>query len=427
MKFVILLLAAFLFTACIPATQTEPVAAPTPTSAYDFSGVHLRLRNESGQDFSNVTLTVGGQTETIGLLPQAATTDYVTFTAVETSPVIRTTNGETVYEWTAVPENSTGLIAGGQFTLILSLENNTLAAGILMENPILHDAAYYAQEMNVSLEEALFRLDVQNEDAISALNEQLQANEADTFAGLWLEHEPEYRVVVAFTRDGEETIRHYVTPDSQLSQLIELRPARYTYAQLLADQQTVLRILDTMQLPVAVAINVQENYLGVGITDRAAFEAALAEADVILPESVVITTFYEPVGAEPPFPVTPVPDVFMPQLKQRDVAFMDALLIGELVVEDSCLRVHSEGANYLVIWQADYYLTDNDGVWEVLDETGAAVARVGETVYMGGGETSWVDEPYLQEPIPETCGGPYWMMGQFLPKEYIPNVTGEDK
>ena len=152
---------------------------------------------------------------------------------------------------------------------------------------------------------------------------------------------------------------------------------------------------------------------------------ALAEANVTLPESVVITTFYEPVGEEPPFPITPVPDVFMPQLQQRDAVFMDALLVGKLVVENGCLRVRSEGANYLVIWQADYYLTDNDGVLEILDETGAAAARVGKTVYMGGGEQTAANNSELRQPIPVPCGGPYWRMGSFLPEEYIPNITGE--
>ena len=427
MKHAFVLLLILLLAACVPATQTEPAAAPTPIPlhGYDFSGVHLRLKNVSEHDFSNVTLTVGGQTEQIGPLPPAATTDYTTFTTDQRSLALHVTASQKAYEWTADSTFGVGLIDGGEFTLELSIENDALAVTFLMDNPILQDAQYYAEEMGVSIEEALARLDTQNEDAISALNEQLQANEADTFAGLWLEHEPEYRVVVAFTRDGEEIIRKYVADDDQLAQLIELRPARYTYAQLQADQQTVLRLLEAIQFPVYTTIMVQENYVELGTTDRAALDVALAEANVTLPESVVITTFYEPVGEEPPFPITPVPDVFMPQLKQRDAVFMDALLIGELVVEDSCLRVRSEGANYLVIWQADYFLTDNDGVWEILDETGAVAARVGETVYMGGGETSWVDEPYLRDPIPASCGGPYWRMGSFLPEEYIPNVTGE--
>jgi len=426
MKHISILLLILLLIACVPATQTEPGGAePTPTSGYDFSGVHLRLRNLSGRDFEDVELAIGGQTEQIGPLPQATASDYYTFTAVQQAPTIRAASGENVYEWTAEPAAAEGFIAGGEFTLELTIENNEFSVLFLMENPILQDAQYYADEMGVSLEEAMARLDTQSEDAISNLNNQLQANEADTFAGLWIQHEPEYRVVAAFTHDGEETIRKYIADDSELAQLIEVRPAQYTYEQLQADQQAVLSILDTIQLPVAVGIMVMENRVELDITDRAAFDAALAEANATLPESVIVVTTYEPVGDNPPFAITPVPDVFMPQLKMRDVGFMDALISGELVVQDGCLRVKAGDGSTLVIWQADYFLTDNDGILEILDETGAVVARVGEMVYMGGGEQPSVDDTELRQPIPDQCGGPYWRMGDFLPEEYIPNVSAD--
>jgi len=271
----------------------------------------------------------------------------------------------------------------------------------------------------------LSRLDTQNEDAIDTLNNQLQTNEADTFAGLWLQHEPKYRVVVAFTHNGDETIQKYVANNSELANLIEVRPAEYTYAQLQADQQTVLEILDQLQLSVGVGILVQKNQVDLGTADRAALDAALAEANIQLPESVTISTFYKSVGETPPFAITPVPDVFMPQLKQRDASYMAALIIGELIVQDGCLRILSEGESTLVIWQADYFLTDNNGLLQVLDETAEVVAQVGETIYLGGGEQSTIQANELREPIPELCGGPYWRMGEFLPEEFIPNVAGD--
>ena len=316
--------------------------------------------------------------------------------------------------------------------LILLLVACASAAPMALEEPTpmpsaveLQDAQYYADEVGITVEEALARLRVQNEESISTLQTQLQANEADTFAGLWLQHDPEFRVVVAFTRNGEETIQKYVTEGSELAQLIDVRQVEYSYAQLEADQQETFCLLNALNLPAAGGIMVMDNRVVIDITDRAAFEAALAEAEATLPESVVINTVYESVGENPPFAITLVPDVFMPQLKQRDVAFMEALLIGELVVEDGCLRVRDVYTDEytLVIWQADYFLTDNEGV---LDETGTVVARVGEMVYMGGGEQRTVDDAELRQPVPEPCsGGPYWRMGQFLPEEYIPNVAAD--
>lgn len=319
--------------------------------------------------------------------------------------------------------------------LILLLAACAPAAPAALEEPTptpsaaeLQDAQYYADEMGITLEEALARLSVQNDEAISTLQTQLHANEAATFAGLWLQHEPDFRVVVAFTRDGEETIQKYVTDDNPLTQLIEVRQVPYTYAQLEADQQEAFRILDALNLSAGGGIMVMDNQVVIDITDRAAFDAALAAADVTLPESVVVNTLYEPVGETPPFAITPVPDLFMPQLKQRDVAFMEALLIGELVVEAGCLRVRDvySGELTLVIWQADYFLTDNEGILEILDEMGAVAARVGEMVYLGGGEQRTVDNAELRQPVPELCaGGPYWRMGTFLPEEYIPNVAAD--
>ncbi len=105
---------------------------------------------------------------------------------------------------------------------------------------------------------------------------------------------------------------------------------------------------------------------------------------------------------------------------------MTALLIGELVVQNGCLRVQSAEESQLVIWQADYFLNNHDGTLEILDETGKMVAYVGETVYMGGGEgrLSAELEAQLREPIPEACAKPQkvWLMGEFVPDEYKKNL-----
>jgi hypothetical protein len=290
---------------------------------------------------------------------------------------------------------------------------------------IRRDAQAYAEQMGVTLEEAIIRLNRQNEGAIGELGNELERHEAATFAGLWLQHQPEYRVVVAFTRDGEETIRRYVAANSDLFPLIELRAAQYSLAQLKADQRTTAQMMETAGLSAAISIDLIENRVVVYATDRAAFDASLSAAGATLPASVFVDVVYEPVGETPPFAITPVPDLFMAQLKQRDAMFMAALLVGELRVEDGCLRVRTARDSLLIIWQADYYLTNNNGLLEILDETGAPVAQVGEAVYMGGGGQPEIQLAELREPLPIACGGPYWRMGGFLPEEYIPNVTDD--
>lgn len=253
----------------------------------------------------------------------------------------------------------------------------------------------------------------------------LEQEESDTFAGLWIEHEPAYRIMVAFTRDGEQTIQPYLE-GSPLADKVEVRSAEATLMELQAAQQEATRLVEELELSATIAILIQKNHVELDITDRARFDAALEQANATLPEHVLVRATYEPVGDDPPFPLTPEPSIFMPQLQVRSTVFMEALLIGELVVEDGCLRVLSGEESELVIWQADYFLNNHDGTLEILDETGEVVAHVGETVYMGGGGVPFTAEleSRLREPIPEECAKPHyvWLMGDFLPEKYRKNL-----
>ena len=77
------------------------------------------------------------------------------------------------------------------------------------ENPELIVADVYAEHYGVTEEEALQRFDIA--DAFSGMEAILEANEPDTYGGLWIQHEPSFCVAIAFTRDGEEAIKKYVS------------------------------------------------------------------------------------------------------------------------------------------------------------------------------------------------------------------------
>jgi hypothetical protein len=70
---------------------------------------------------------------------------------------------------------------------------------------LAQDAEVYATRYHVSVDEALWRLRLQQ--SVGNLNADLQANYPETFAGLVIEHEPEYRVVARFTRGGAEALQ----------------------------------------------------------------------------------------------------------------------------------------------------------------------------------------------------------------------------
>lgn len=111
-------------------------------------------------------------------------------------------------------------------------------------------------------------------------------------------------------------------------------------------------------------------------------------------------------NSSPRLDINPDPSVHFPQLKTRSRSFMEAELYGEMVLEDGYLRVDGT----LIIWQPDYFVHNNEGTIEVLDRKGKVVARVGEEVYMGGGE----DRPFnkdLREPLPQDIEGPFWIQG----------------
>jgi hypothetical protein len=94
------------------------------------------------------------------------------------------------------------------------------------------DAATYARMTGVTLSEAQRRLALQ--ESIGDLGEVLEQQEGDTFAGLYIDHVPEYRLVVQFTRDGAETIRPYVR-GQPFEPIVRVEVAEYTWSQLLQD------------------------------------------------------------------------------------------------------------------------------------------------------------------------------------------------
>jgi hypothetical protein len=91
---------------------------------------------------------------------------------------------------------------------------------------------------------------------------------------------------------------------------------------------------------------------------------------------------------------------------------------GELVLDDEgCLRVKAtpKDPGTTPVWPAGYGLDATGGEVRILDEEGRVVAKVGERVYVGGGETpkdhvTLADERTERE-LFERCPGEYWIVG----------------
>lgn len=280
--------------------------------------------------------------------------------------------------------------------------------------PLPSEAEHFARTLHITPEEAFRRM--QLEDDIGQLNTTLLREEPETYAGLWIQHEPVYRVVVSFTRDGEERVQPYVS-GTPLEAEIEVRQAAVSYARLQAVEEETHRLLGPLGLPYASTINVVTNQVELSVTDRARFERQLADVGLTLPDHVTITTLPAQANPSPPADITPAPGVIMPKLHTRSLSWPALGLQGELIVHNGCLRV-SPGAGdpgVLIIWQPDYWLSEREGRLELVNQAGNRVARVGEAVVLMGGPVGdlAVLASQLQAPLDASCAGPYFLMGQF--------------
>lgn len=239
-----------------------------------------------------------------------------------------------------------------------------------------------------------------------SLGAALEEKETATFAGCWKEGS---RFVIAFTGNGEETIKKYVKEGSELAGIIDLLTFDFTFEELKAAQQEAMRILDELDLFCSTGIDIKVNHAEVFVTDSELFYQTLQEAGTQLPDLVKVIVTYEPLR-EVPFEVNPDPSVHFPQLKMASGSYMLALLTGKLTLKDGCLCVEDT----IIIWQPDYFLNSNNGTIEILDREGKVVARLGEEVVIGGGGYSVPIEDInrmLKEPLPSGCDGPFWIQG----------------
>jgi hypothetical protein len=155
------------------------------------------------------------------------------------------------------------------------------------QDAFLRDAQSYAEDMNVSLDEAVRRLELQN--SIGELGSALAANERDTFGGLWVQNSPDYRVIVRFTRDGEATIRRYVE-SGPFADVIDVRGADATLVELRQAQVDAERILLSLGINSYSGVDVIGNRVEVFVSDTASLDRALKNSGSAMPPSVRIMT-----------------------------------------------------------------------------------------------------------------------------------------
>ena len=178
-------------------------------------------------------------------------------------------------------------------TMMNTLTPEEMPEGI---SPALaRDARMYAEQHGVELSEAITRLLMQ--DTVGDLADLLYEDEPDTFGGLRVQHEPEFRVVVAFTKEGEETIAKYVQ-DETLMDLIEVRTVEATYRELMRASREAGWTMAEVGFRSRSIINVPENRVEVHTPDRSRLERALRKSGKTLPALAHIVERKLPVRPE---------------------------------------------------------------------------------------------------------------------------------
>ncbi|MDD5615842.1 MAG: hypothetical protein PHH85_06525 [Candidatus Methanoperedens sp.] len=158
------------------------------------------------------------------------------------------------------------------------------------QDALLFDAQGYASNTGVSVEEALRRF--QLIDVAGKLGAELSKNETGTFAGLWVEHTPEFKFVVQFTRDSEEIIKPYLKKYPELADIVEMRTANVSLANLQKDQADASSSVNASGIHVQSEIDVHENSvkLYVAKADRSRFDDILQRGEIRLPDTVRVIT-----------------------------------------------------------------------------------------------------------------------------------------
>lgn len=176
-----------------------------------------------------------------------------------------------------------GLILFCLILIIALLIPHTIKASTPQDD-LEMDALIYVRDTGVTLEEALHRFELQK--AAGELNAELTVKEPDTFAGLWIEHEPDFKIVVGFTRNGEKTLEPYLS--NELRKVVEVRKAEESLSNLEKMQTEALAALREAEIPVDSSINLFDNCVEVIMPEVVLVNNNLARGKLDLPDKVVL-------------------------------------------------------------------------------------------------------------------------------------------
>jgi hypothetical protein len=148
------------------------------------------------------------------------------------------------------------------------------------------EAQWYAEEYQLTLDQALYRM--HQMELISSLNHQLLTEEGESFGGLWLIHEPELRLHIAFTENGEATAKHYINPDmhKDLRKIAVIEYAPISYQELLREHKAADSMLKSIGVDHDILLDVTTSSNILLVLDSDELYATMKSTANELPSSV---------------------------------------------------------------------------------------------------------------------------------------------
>jgi hypothetical protein len=172
------------------------------------------------------------------------------------------------------------------------------------EEALRMDAHEIAKRYGISDEESLRRLELQSTNVISAFEHRVRAREKPRYGGLYIQREPDYRIVVLLTSGDISDIDDYV-PD-RLRGLVVVRRVERTLEELKAMHERVSRLRSLVSFDSATYVMTNRVELHLVAPTQAELEAttqmlrdAAVQSGEPLPDWVVIDGSVVPVDRTP--------------------------------------------------------------------------------------------------------------------------------
>lgn len=196
------------------------------------------------------------------------------------------------------------------FVFLSSFSNVVLAEDppYPIEDSLKEAALFYMADNHVSLKTAKFRLKLQKK--ISKLSSEIKSQREDEFSGLYVQHQPRYRINVLYKpkkhrgHGHKKSFQHFVAhllkkkEFKKLRKYIKLKKVDSSLNELRQLQNEASQMASSIGFPVDSDINIKTGEVYIGTTDIDGFNGALASEGLNLPIGVNLVEIESLSGTE---------------------------------------------------------------------------------------------------------------------------------